>query len=164
MRPIVSAAVLGLLLALAVATAAGAAARPRAATPRVSPSEQAILAEVNRVRAAHALPALRQDGRLARAAESHTLGMLRTKRFAHDDVAARLKRFGVHGGTVGENLAWGAGTYASAQAIVRMWLGSPSHRANLLRPGFRRIGLGAAVGSFEGYAGAVVVTADFQGT
>jgi uncharacterized protein YkwD len=162
MRPIVSVAVLGLLLAFAVAATAGAAGRPRAATARTSTSEQAILAEVNRVRAARGLPALRQDGRLVRAARSHTLRMLRSKRFAHGDVAARLRRFGVHGGTVGENLAWGAGTYGSAQAIVRMWLGSASHRANLLRPGFRRIGLGAAVGAFEGYAGAVVVTADFQ--
>ena len=164
MRPIVYAAVLGLLLALAVAATAGAAARPRAAAARASTSEQAILAEVNRVRAAHGLPALRQDGRLVRAARSHTLGMLRTKRFAHGDTAARLRRFGIRNGAVGENLAWGAGTYASAQAIVRMWLGSAAHRANLLRPGFRRIGLGAAVGSFEGYAGAVVVTADFQGS
>jgi uncharacterized protein YkwD len=164
MRPTVFAAVLGLLLALAAAASAGTAARPHAAAARASASEQAILAEMNRVRAGHGLPALRHDGRLMRAARSHTLGMLRTKTFSHGNMAARLQRFGIRGGRVGENLAWGAGTYASAQAIVRMWLASPSHRANLLRPGFRRIGLGAAVGSFEGYAGAVVVTADFQGT
>jgi uncharacterized protein YkwD len=164
MRPIVSAAVLGLLLALAATATAGSAARPHAATARSSASEQAILVEMNRVRAEHGLPALRHDGRLTRAARSHTLGMLRTNTFSHGDMAARLERFGIRRGRVGENLAWGAGTYASAQAIVRMWLASPSHRANLLRPGFRRIGLGALVGAFEGYAGAMVVTADFQGT
>ena len=49
-------------------------------------------------------------------------------------------------------------------AIVRMWLASPSHRANLLRRGFRRIGLAAAIGAFNGHDGAVVVTADFQGS
>jgi uncharacterized protein YkwD len=163
MRPIVSAAVLGLLLALALAATAGAA-RPHGTTARASSSEEAILAEVNRVRAEHGLPALRQDGRLARAARAHTAGMLRTNTFSHGDMTARLERFGIRGGRVGENLAWGAGTYGSARAIVRMWLASPSHRANLLRPGFRRVGLGAAVGTFEGYASAVVVTADFQGT
>jgi uncharacterized protein YkwD len=42
-----------------------------------------------------------------------------------------------------------------------MWLASPGHRANLLRPGFRRLGLGIATGSFPGQAGATVVTADF---
>ena len=43
-------------------------------------------------------------------------------------------------------------------------MSSPGHRANLLRPGFRRIGIGALVGRFSGYSGATVVTADFAGT
>jgi uncharacterized protein YkwD len=163
LRPIIFATVLGFLLALALAATTGAATRQRAASAH-SASEQALLAEVNRVRAEHGLRALRKDGRLIRAARAHTLRMLRSNRFAHGDITVRLRRYGVRRGRVGENLAWGAGTYATPRAIVRMWLSSPTHRANLLRPGFRRIGLGAAVGSFAGYAGAVVVTADFQGT
>lgn len=157
MRPIVSVAAATFLVALVFATSTGSAAGPTA-------SEQALLAEVNRVRATHGLPALRPDGRLVRAARAHTDRMLRSNRFAHGNVAERLRRFGVHAGRVGENLAWGSGTYASAQAIVRMWLASPPHRANLLRPGFRRIGLGTGFGSFAGHASAIVVTANFQGT
>ena len=42
-------------------------------------------------------------------------------------------------------------------------MGSPGHRANLLRPGWNRIGLGALKGNFLGYTGATVVTADFAG-
>jgi uncharacterized protein YkwD len=42
-----------------------------------------------------------------------------------------------------------------------MWLTSPEHRANLLRRGFHRVGLGIAQGSFQGAAGATIVTADF---
>ena len=49
-------------------------------------------------------------------------------------------------------------------AIVSGWLASPGHRANLLRPGLNRIGLGALEGNFLGYAGATVVTADFAGS
>jgi uncharacterized protein YkwD len=162
MRPIVSATVLGLLLAFAVDGTTAAAALPEAARASAAASEDALLAEVNRVRAQHGVPSLRTDRRLARAARSHTLGMLRTNRFGHGDTEGRLRRFGVRG-RIGENLAWGAGTYANARAIVRMWLESPSHRANLLHAGFRRVGLGTAVGPFAGYAGAVVVTADFQG-
>jgi uncharacterized protein YkwD len=45
-----------------------------------------------------------------------------------------------------------------------MWMASPGHRANLLRPGWTRIGLGARVGNFMGYDGAVVITADFAGS
>ncbi|TML65334.1 MAG: CAP domain-containing protein, partial [Actinobacteria bacterium] len=64
---------------------------------------------------------------------------------------------------VGENLAWGTGAYSAAKAIVQEWLASPEHRANLLRPGFRLVGVGSAVGTFVGRAGATVVTADFAG-
>jgi uncharacterized protein YkwD len=44
-----------------------------------------------------------------------------------------------------------------------MWLASPGHRANLLKPSYRRIGVGVARGTFQGYAGASIVTADFGG-
>jgi uncharacterized protein YkwD len=46
---------------------------------------------------------------------------------------------------------------------VAAWLASPEHRANLLRPSFRRVGLGDLAGTFQGYPGAQVVTADFVG-
>jgi uncharacterized protein YkwD len=60
----------------------------------------------------------------------------------------------------GENLAWGP---ISASWVVSQWLASPEHRAILLRPGFRRIGIGAYEGSFAGQSGKLVVTADFAG-
>src|SRR5437762_3575611 len=62
--------------------------------------------------------------------------------------------------TFGEDLAWGP---ASASWVVGAWLASPEHRAILLRPGFRRVGIGAFQGTFSGRAGALVVTADFAG-
>ena len=40
---------------------------------------------------------------------------------------------------------------------------SPPHRRNLLRPGFRRVGVGAMMATFSGASGARVVTADFAG-
>ena len=42
-------------------------------------------------------------------------------------------------------------------------MASPGHRANLLRPGWKRIGIGSRTGTFLGYGGATVVTADFAG-
>jgi uncharacterized protein YkwD len=164
MRPTLTAAAPVMLLALIFAAIGSATPETRAAAVASSPSERALLAEVNRVRATHGLGALRSDGRLIRAARAHTQTMLRRNRFAHGDTLARLRRFGVRSGRVGENLAWGAGSYASAQAIVRMWLDSPRHRANLLRGGFRKIGLGTGFGSFAGHSTAIVVTANFQGS
>ena len=136
------------------------AAGPASAAP--SGAERAVITEVNRVRAAHGLAGLRVDLRLERAARSHSRTILRTGSFSHGSFHRRLAGFGARG-AVGENLGWGVGSRASAQAIVAAWLASPSHRANLLRPGFRRIGVGRLVGTFAGYGGAAVVTADFSG-
>jgi uncharacterized protein YkwD len=122
-----------------------------------------LLSAVNATRAAHGLRPLRFDPHLARAAEAHSVRMLRTDTFAHGAFAKRMRAFHVKGPLVGENLAWGEGGYAAARAIVDEWLASPEHRANLLRPGFVRIGIGAVRGTFQGHARAVVVTADFGG-
>ena len=40
----------------------------------------------------------------------------------------------------GENIAYGAVT---ADQMMSMWMNSPGHRANILSPGFTRIGVGA---------------------
>jgi uncharacterized protein YkwD len=148
-------------LLLGVALAAFALSGPASAT--LTRPEASLLREMNRVRTSHGLGTLRTDGTLQRAARAHSAAMLRTGTFTHGDFALRMRRFGVRGSYAGENLAWGVGTGASARAIVAEWLASPAHRANLLRPGFRRIGLGRIVGTFAGYARAAVVTADFAG-
>jgi uncharacterized protein YkwD len=89
--------------------------------------------------------------------------MVRRDYFAHGDFHGRMVSFHVRGPAAGEDLAWGSGSYSEAGAIVSEWLASPEHRANLLRPGFTRIGIGVARGAFLGYGGATVVTADFAG-
>ena len=129
----------------------------------LSQREASLLSVVNGVRSAHDLHPLAVDGRLRRAARSHSATLLRLDVLTHDSFNERLRRSGAPGAHFGENLAWGTGHYASAQAIVRAWLASPGHRANLLRPGFIRIGIGARAGRFAGHSGAVVVTAAFAG-
>ena len=89
--------------------------------------------------------------------------MLRTGTLGHGDWYSRLRRHGVRGRTLGETIAWGVGADGSARAIVRMWLASPPHRSTLLRRGFRYVGVGVATGSFSGFDGASVATADFGG-
>jgi uncharacterized protein YkwD len=89
--------------------------------------------------------------------------MLRTGNFTHGDWYRRLRRHGVRARTLGENIAWGSGTDATGGAIVRMWLESPSHRATLLNHAFRYVGVGIATGSFAGYGGSSIATADFAG-
>ena len=43
--------------------------------------------------------------------------------------------------TVGENLAWGVGPTATPRIVMGKWLRSPAHRAILVDPAFRFVGL-----------------------
>jgi uncharacterized protein YkwD len=146
--------VLPLVLVLAGANVASAGLTAR---------EHAFVAAVNTTRAAHGVPPLSVDATLTRAARYQSRISLARDVLAHGDFADRLRRFGATGRMLGENLAWASAGAAQARAIVGMWLKSPPHRENLLRPSFRRIGVGTAVGEFRGYGGSTVVTADFAG-
>jgi uncharacterized protein YkwD len=147
------------LAVLALAGAVDAAA----ATKSAAGAEASLLRAVNQTRAAHGLRPLRVDTSLRRAAHATAHGLLRTNTFEHGDMVGRMLRAGVRARLVGENLAWGRGSYATPQSIVDRWLASPGHRRNLLRPSFTRIGLAAPVGSFQGSPGATVVAAEFAG-
>ena len=149
----------GLLTTLAFAFAL---AGPAAAA-RLSSAQASLLGAMNRTRVAYHLAPLRVDATLTRAARAHTTSMLRGNYFAHGDFALRMRLYHVSGSIAGENLAWGVGSRATASSIVSEWLASSEHRANLLRPSFRRVGIGRGVGTFAGYSGAAVVTADFAG-
>jgi uncharacterized protein YkwD len=124
-------------------------------------SEASLLSTMNAVRQSHGLPPLRVDYRLVRAARGHSADMMRRQYFAHGSVAARVTRAGARGPRYGEDLAWSSSL--TAQGVVQSWLASPSHRAVLLRPGFRRVGIGISFGTFIGHGNAGVVTADFAG-
>lgn len=143
-------AVFALLIPTAAAQARG-----------VSSPEASLLSSMNAVRHAHGLPALRLDHHLVRAARGHSADMMQRQYFAHGSVLGRAVAAGARGPIFGEDLAWSTGL--TARWVVERWLTSPSHRAVLLRPGFRRVGIGIAFGTFIGHGGAGVVTADFAG-
>ena len=150
-------ALAALLVVLLVAPTASA----RTGGIALTTSERSLLRAVNDARATRGLVPLRVDAALQRAARSHSRRLIALERLDHGDFVGRMRAFGVRGGALAENLAWGSGSYARAAAIVRAWLNSPGHRRNLLGAGFRRIGIGAAVGEFAGTHDARVVTADF---
>jgi uncharacterized protein YkwD len=65
---------------------------------------------------------------------------------------------------VGENLLWSSAT-VDAHRALQMWLASPEHRANLMNPSWREIGVSAvhAAGAPGIYHGldVTIVTTDF---
>jgi uncharacterized protein YkwD len=79
---------------------------------------------------------------------------------------ARIKRAGylrsAHEWWLGEALAWGKASAGAPQAILRGLLNSPPHRAILLDPEFRDLGVGVARGAPSGANhGALTVALDF---
>ncbi len=71
---------------------------------------------------------------------------------------------GFAGWSVGENLLWSSPD-VSAQSALQMWMASPEHRANLLSPRWREVGVAAvhesaAPGVFKGLD-VTIVTTDF---
>jgi uncharacterized protein YkwD len=123
-------------------------------------SESSLLSVMNATRTSRGLAPLRVDFRLVRTARAHSMDMLRHQYFSHGAFTSRVRSSGAAGPVFGEDLAWGP---MSASWVVSRWLASPTHRAVLLRPGFRRVGVGAFQGNFSGRNGALVVTADFAG-
>lgn len=141
--------------------ALGFARDARAARP--TKAERKLLQVINEARTARGLRPLRLDAQLTKAARAHSRDMLQRDYFDHGPFARRMARYDVSGPVIAENIAWSPGSSPAVRWIVRVWLKSPVHRANLLRPGFRRVGLGALAGRW-GNKPVTMVTADFAGS
>jgi uncharacterized protein YkwD len=161
---------LAIVLALvALLAPAGAQARPEAKTSQngcantnLKPTRAnlelvraAVLCLHNRERARHGLPRLRENPLLRRAAERHTDNMVSERFFDHTSpsgstMVERIRRTGytkrASSWALGENIAWGSGSFATAAQIHRSWMKSAGHRANILQRSFREIGIGIESG------------------
>ncbi|MFL5953534.1 MAG: CAP domain-containing protein [Gaiellaceae bacterium] len=157
----------------------GAFAAPHAssskATNRVTLSglESGVLQQLNKIRAQHGLIPLKLNARLTAAATQHSREMGADGYFEHNSVdgTAFWKRIGhwyASSGfgywSVGENLLWSSPEVEAAGAL-QLWMNSPEHRANILTPRWREIGvsavhLQAAPGTYRGLE-VTIVTTDF---
>jgi uncharacterized protein YkwD len=61
----------------------------------------------------------------------------------------------------GENIAWGNGEFGTVRKIMRSWLRSPGHRANIIAGDFDQFGVGLRIGNLNGAEGAHVWAAHF---
>jgi uncharacterized protein YkwD len=129
-----------------------------AAAARPDAIDHAVVAQISQVRAERGLSPLRADGDLARGADRHSASMARTGTLTHGPFESRLRRI-VPRGPIGETIAQlTGGQSALARRVVQMWMASPPHRAILLEPRLRRVGVGRQRGRGNWY-----VTADFAG-
>lgn len=136
--------------------------------------EAALMFQMNATRRAHGLPPLRRAQGLAAAASAKSHEMARLGYFAHTtpsgtpfwrQVLIHYKRIGSGYWRTGENLAWGVPTTKPA-TVVKRWLASPPHRANLLSRRYEQFGVGAvlatnATGFWTARGDVVVIAAEF---
>ena len=129
---------------------------------------RATLCLLNHERAERGLGKLRQNRALRGVAAKYAKSMVNLHFFDHvspqgSTFTDRIKRSpylrDANGYSLGENLAWGAGLLATPERIVKSWMASPGHRANILNGSFKDIGIGIAPGVpiLSGASGATYV-------
>jgi uncharacterized protein YkwD len=156
----------------AVLVPAGTAATQQPAVA-LSALESGVIDGINAFRAQHGLGSLSLSAELTAAARAHTTEMAADGYFEHESANGqafwkRIAAFYPQGNrpfwSVGENLLY-ASPDIDAAATVQAWIESPEHRANMLNPHWRDIGIGAihavaAPGTYDG-EDVTIVTVDF---
>ncbi|WP_123747363.1 CAP domain-containing protein [Saccharothrix texasensis] len=114
-------------------------------------AEAKVVELTNGERAANGCPALAADGRLAAAARAHSADMAAQNYFDHvskdgRSFVDRVKAAG-YPSPGAENIAAGQRT---AEAVLKGWMDSPGHRANILNCKLKTLGVGMARGGSYG--------------
>jgi uncharacterized protein YkwD len=115
------------------------------------PAEDHMLQKLNQARAQVGLSPLRSDPLLQQAAREHSADMYRRHYFSHRTPDGktpydRLHDLRFHYVTAGENIAFAPDGDQAWTSLMN----SPDHRANILNPDFRCVGIGAYKG-LNGY-------------
>ncbi len=133
----------------------------------------ATLCLLNEERASAGLKPLVSNTHLRRAAQKHSLQMVRESFFDHVSPAGSTLVSRVRRGTaylsgalnflLGENIAFGSGDLATPANTVKGWMEFPVHRKNILNRRFRHIGIGIAMGApgIDGGGPAATYTTNF---
>jgi uncharacterized protein YkwD len=111
----------------------------------LSADEKKLLELTNAEREKEKLQPLKPNPLLVQAARAHAANMAKQEKLEHvldgKTPAQRVRATGYVYTEVAENISWGEGV--SLQEVMRGWMKSPLHRDNILKPGFREIGLAA---------------------
>ena len=116
----------------------------------------AQLCMLNGERADAGLAPLTLNPKLSAAAGAYASDLVAGSYFSHtgrdgSTIRTRLDAVGYlppdGGWAIGENLAWGTGALATPGSIMQAWMNSPGHRANILNPDYREIGIGIVAGN-----------------
>ncbi len=114
-------------------------------------AERQMLDLLNVERAQRGMPPLVLDVRLTQVARQHSEEMLRQHYFAHDSPTLgspfdRMAHAGIRYRWAGENIALAPSVEHAHAGLMN----SPEHRDNILRPEFRKVGIGIVNGGLSG--------------
>lgn len=115
--------------------------------------ESQVIQLTNQERAKNGLKPLAADWQLSRVARYKSVDMRDKNYFQHNSPTYgspfdMIKSFGITYRNAGENLAAGQPT---PQEVVKGWMNSPGHRANILNSSYTHIGVGYAKGGSYGH-------------
>jgi len=129
---------------LASCALADAATGPVRAGHRICPAADldAVVARVNEIRFRAGLRRVGDDEYLARYASTRSAAMAAASVLSHRGWDRGLRRAGFADDAIGENVAY---NYETPAEVMAAWMRSPGHRANILQPLFRRIGVGCVI-------------------
>ncbi|TCK80605.1 CAP domain-containing protein [Albibacterium bauzanense] len=128
--------------------------------PKVrEPLEKEMLNMINVERKAHGLAPLEVDSRLTNVARDHSRDMFTRSYFSHISPEGlspfdRIRKANILFLTAGENLALAQTIPIAHEGLMN----SPGHRANILNPSFRRVGIGVLDGGIYG----LMITQEFK--
>ncbi|MGE7184368.1 CAP domain-containing protein [Peribacillus sp. NPDC006672] len=110
--------------------------------------EQQVLSLVNEERSKSGLPSLEMDTAVSNIANMKSEDMRDKNYFNHTSPSYgspfdMMKSFGISYKYAGENIAAGQ---PSADAVMKSWMNSPGHKANILNKNYTHIGIGHATG------------------
>jgi hypothetical protein len=123
----------------------------------VVPSE--VIALTDEERAKNNIGQLSENKLLDAAAQAKAADMAQKGYFSHTGPDGKLpwqwiSQAGYHYQYAGENLAV---RFVDSADVVNAWMASPTHRANIVKPVYQEIGVGVAIGNFEGQPASYVV-------
>jgi len=118
-----------------------------------------LVSMTNSARAREGLGSLTVNSQLSSAAAAKAEDMLANQYFAHTSPSGKtpwdfIRDAGYSYSYAGENLAIG---YTDASELFIAWMDSSTHRANILNPNFREIGIAVISGTYEGQETMIVV-------
>lgn len=109
--------------------------------------EEGVRQRINEKRREHGLSPLQGSDEVAQVAREHSRRMAEEKFFGHVDPAGRaffdrLRGAGIDYRAAAENIFSSTNVPDPVESAVKGWMGSPGHRANILRPEFNQTGVG----------------------